>query len=79
MEKKILTSAELLKDRHWTKFLKRLPLGTTDWRIDEYRDFISLRTTASILSNKTERRYSIKQDKDDPSVYNISVEEQPND
>lgn len=36
---------------------------------------LSLRTTASILSKKSSRKYSIRQDKKDTSVYNITVEE----
>jgi hypothetical protein len=71
----MLTLAELLSGRHWSGFLRRLPVGTTDWRVENYRDFISLRTTASILSKKSSRKYSIRQDKKDTSVYNITVEE----
>ena len=74
MEKdKKYTSAELLAERKWTEFLKSLGLGVNGWRITDYRDFISLRTVASILSNKTERAYSLRQDEQDKTIYNIEV------
>ena len=74
-EEKIMTSAELLAERRWTDFLKKIPVGTSDWRIADYRDFVSLRTVASILSNKDDcdRTFSIKQDKEDKTIYNIEV------
>ena len=68
-----MTSAELLAERKWTDFLKRIPVGKSDWRISNYRDFISLRTVASILTKNTERTYSLLQDKADKTVYNIEV------
>lgn len=75
-EKKIFTPSELLAARKWTDFLHSLSVGTTAWRITEYRDFISLRTTASILTGreKPERTYSIIQDRDDNTVFRITVE-----
>ena len=77
-ERKILTPSELLAARKWTDFLHSLSTGTTAWRITDYRDFISLRTTASILTGKEkpERTYSIIQDKDDKTVFRITIEKQ---
>ena len=74
-EEKIMTSAELLAERKWTEFLKQIPEGKSDWRITDYRDFVSLRTVASILSNKADcdRVFSIKQRKDDKTIYIIEV------
>ena len=73
MEKIIKTSYELLAERSWTEFLKSLPFATTLWRIENYRDFISLRTTASILSRDSGRRYSLRQDSKDSTLYHIDV------
>lgn len=80
-EKKIFTPSELLAARKWTDFLHSLSVGTTAWRITEYRDFISLRTTASILTGKEkpERTYSIIQDKGDNTVFRITVERERQD
>lgn len=80
-EKKILTPSELLQARKWTDFLQSLSFGTTAWRITEYRDFISLRTTASILTGreKPERTYSIIQDRGDNTVFHITVEKERKD
>lgn len=74
-DKKILTPGELLDARKWTDFLHSLSQGETVWRITEYRDFISLRTTASILTGREKpgRTYSIIQDRDDRTVYRITV------
>ena len=75
MDKAILTPSELLAKRSWTRFLESLPIGELTWRISDYRDFISLRTTASILSNRegAVRTYSIYESKEDRTIYNISV------
>jgi len=72
---KIRTSAELLADREWTEFLKRIPFGTTDWRIENYRDFVSLRSIASMLSKRDDcdRKFSLKQSPEDKTIYNIIV------
>lgn len=80
-EKKILTPSELLSARKWTDFLHSLSFGTTAWRITEYRDFISLRTTASILTGreKPDRTYSIIQDRGDNTVFHITIEKERTD
>ncbi len=74
-EEKIMTTAELLAARKWTRFLKQLPDGRTDWRITDYRDFVSLRTVAALLGAKAEydRTFSFKQNKEDDTVYIIEV------
>lgn len=66
---------EHFDNMHWTAFLKSLPIGTTTWLIEKQRSLNSLRTTAPMLSKKSSRKYSIRQDKKDTSVYNITVEE----
>ena len=70
-----MTSAELLAERKWTEFLKSLSFGLSDWTITDYRDFISLRTVASIMGNKEdcEKTFSIKQSKREKTVYIIDV------
>lgn len=70
-----MTSAELLADRKWTEFLKRIPVGKSDWRISDYRDFVSLRTIASMMGSKSEcdRTFSIKQSDKDKTIYIIEV------
>ena len=75
MESKVKTPYELLAERSWTEFLKSLPVATTSWRIEDYRDFVSLRTTASILSNKegADRSFSLIQNKSDKTIYEIEV------
>lgn len=72
-----MTPSELLAARKWTDFLHSLSVGTTTWRIAEYRDFISLRTTASILTKaeKPERTYSIRQDREDNTVFRITIKD----
>ena len=71
-----MTPSELLAARKWTDFLHSLSVGTTTWRITDYRDFISLRTTASMLTKKEKpgRIYSIKQDGGDNTIFRITVE-----
>lgn len=75
-EEKIKTSAELLAERKWTEFLKKIPVGTSDWRIADYRDFVSLRSVASMLGKKgdCDRAFSITQRRDDKTIYDITVE-----
>ena len=76
-EEKIKTSAELLAERKWTEFLKKIPVGTSDWRIADYRDFVSLRSVASMLGGKKgncDRTFSITQRRDDKTIYDITVE-----
>lgn len=75
-EEKIKTSAELLSERKWTEFLKKIPVGTSDWRIADYRDFVSLRSVASMLGKKEDcdRTFNINQSREDKTVYNIKVE-----
>lgn len=75
-EEKIKTSAELLAERKWTEFLKKIPVGTSDWRIADYRDFVSLRSVASMLGKKEDcdRTFSITQRRDDKTIYDITVE-----
>lgn len=79
-EEKIMTSAELLAARKWTRFLKQIPIGRSDWRITDYRDFVSLRTIAAMLGAKEDcdRTFSINQSKDDSTIYIIEVKEKPN-
>lgn len=79
-EEKIMTSAELLAARKWTRFLKQIPIGRSDWRITDYRDFVSLRTIAAMLGGKNDcdRTFSITQRKDDSTVYIIEVKEKSN-
>ena len=74
-EEKIMTSAELLAERKWTDFLKKIPVGSSDWRITDYRDFVSLRSVASMMGKKAEcdRTFSIKQSKEDETIYIIEV------
>lgn len=74
-EEKILTSAELLAERKWTEFLKRIPVGKSDWRISDYRDFVSLRSVASMMGSKAEydRTFSIRQSDADKTIYIIEV------
>ena len=75
-EEKIMTSAELLAERKWTEFLKKIPVGSSDWRIADYRDFVSLRSVASMMGKKDscDRTFSINQSKDDATIYIITVE-----
>ncbi len=74
MDKKKLTPAELLAARKWMDFLRSLPLGESLWRIESYRDFVSLRSSASILTKGGyENKFSINQDKEDSSVYRITT------
>lgn len=56
----IKTSTELLAAGKWTKFLKSLPFGLTDWEVKNYKDVMKLRVTASGLTNNGDRTYSIK-------------------
>lgn len=75
-EEKIMTTAELLAARKWTRFLKQLPDGRTDWRITDYRDFVSLRTVAALLSMEKsdyDRKFSFEQSKEDKTIYVIEV------
>lgn len=74
-EEKIFTSAELLAERKWTEFLKRIPVGKSDWRISDYRDFVSLRSVASMMGSKAEcdRTFSIRQSDADKTIYIIEV------
>lgn len=74
-EEKIMTSAELLAERKWTEFLKKIPVGFSDWRISDYRDFVSLRSIASMMGKKEscDRTFSIYQSKEDDTIYIIEV------
>ena len=73
-EKKVQTPGELLAERKWMDFLRSLSVGDTVWRVENYRDFISLRTSASILTNKGYAyKFSIKQSAEDPTVYTITT------
>lgn len=56
----IKTSTGLLAAGKWTKFLKSLPYGLTDWEVGNYKDVMKLRVTASGLTNNGDRTYSIK-------------------
>lgn len=56
-EKKNQTPEELIAERNWMPFLETLPVGTTPWTIADYKDFVSLRTTASILTNREAHKY----------------------
>ena len=74
--KKILTPAEHLAERSWTKFLESLPFGDNQpWRIENYRDFISLRSTASILTNRkgATRFYYLRESNEDNTIYLVTV------
>ena len=77
MEKEIIKSAELLAAGKWTQFLKSLTVGELPWRIEKYRDFISLRTTASILSHDDTfpYKFNIWEDKDNGTIFHIKVSE----
>lgn len=79
-EEKIMTTAELLAARKWTRFLKQLPDGRTDWRITDYRDFVSLRTVAAMLGKKDEfdRTFSINQSREDKTIYIIEAKPKKN-
>lgn len=79
-EEKIKTSAELLAERRWTDFLKRIPDGKSDWRIADYRDFVSLRTVAAMLGKKDEydRTFSINQSREDKTIYIIEAKPKKN-
>ena len=72
-----LTPAELLAARAWTDFLKSLPVGEMPWRIEKYRDFISLRTTASTLSTTPDfpYRFNLWEDRFDSTIFHIKVSE----
>ena len=74
-EEKIKTSAELLAERKWTEFLKKIPVGKSDWSITDYRDFVSLRSVASMMGKKDscDRTFSIKQSDDAETIYIIEV------
>lgn len=73
-EKRVQTPGELLAERKWMDFLRSLSVGETRWRVENYRDFVSLRTSASILTNKGyAHRFSIKQSAEDPTVYTIKT------
>lgn len=62
---------ELIAAKKWMGFLEAIPVGMTPWVIEDYRDFVSLRTTASILSNRAGHnyRYSITQNAMDKTEY----------
>lgn len=73
-EKRVQTPGELLAERKWMDFLRSLSIGETRWRVENYRDFVSLRTSASILTNKGYAyRFSIKQSAEDSTVYTIKT------
>lgn len=68
----INTSNELLSAGRWTQFLESLPLGITDWMLDNYKDLLKIRVTASMLTTgeRSKRAYSVKVSKDnDLKVY----------
>lgn len=73
-EKRIITSEELIAQKKWMLFLETLPVGTTPWTIADYKDFVSLRTTASILSNREGHKfkYSITKNAIDPTQFFIA-------
>ena len=72
----LMAAQEHLDARKWTRFLMSLPFGTEEWEIPEYRDFISIRTTASIISSNTDsdRSFSINQSGKDNKRFLITVE-----
>lgn len=71
MDNKEKTAGEWFALRKWTKFLGALPYGTTDWVITNYKDFLSLRSVASMT--KSDREYSIKVSKNDGTRIFIEV------
>jgi len=76
MDKKKLTPAELLSARKWMDFLRSLTPGESVWRIENYRDFVSLRSSASILTKGGYKyKFSIIQDKDEQTIYHITTSE----
>lgn len=68
-------SAELLSAGKWTQFLESLAVGLTDWTLDNYKDLLSLRVTASILNKRVSclRAYSIKVSKENDLKIYIEV------
>ena len=56
-------SAELLSAGRWTHFLESLPIGVTDWEVENYKDLVKIRVTASMLAKGGDRSYSIKTSK----------------
>ena len=74
-EKRVQTPGELLAERKWMDFLRSLSVGETRWRVENYRDFISLRTSASILTNKNKYayRFNFTQSAEDPTVFTITT------
>ena len=74
-EKRVQTPGELLAERKWMDFLRSLSVGDSVWRVENYRDFISLRTSASILTNKNKYayRFNFTQSSEDPTVYTITT------
>lgn len=72
--KKIQTPEELIAAKKWMPFLESIPVGTTPWTIEDYRDFVSLRTTASILTNRDGHKhiYSITKNAIDPTQFFIT-------
>ena len=79
-EEKIMTSVELLAERKWTEFLRKIPVGDSHWRIANYRDFVSLRSVASMMGKKKDcdRFFHIKQSRGDNAIYTVTVELKPN-
>ena len=62
---------DFIAAKKWMRFLESIPVGTSPWKIEDYRDFISLRTTASILTNRAAHgyTYSITQNTMDKTEY----------
>ena len=72
---------EWLAERKWTGFLMRVPLRTTkDYPVENANDAMSIRSTASMLSNQDgcDRTFSVTIDFDKKKVY-VTAKKKTND
>lgn len=67
---------EWLAERKWTGFLMRVPLRTTkDYPVDNANDAMSIRSTASMLTNSDgcDRSFSVTVDFSQMKVYVTAI------
>lgn len=74
-EKKTLTTKELLAEGKWKQFLESLSYGIADFVVEDYKDIMNLRVTATGLNKNPEekRKYSIMTAKDNGLKIYVSV------
>ncbi len=70
------TADEWFKERGWTGFLMRIPLGrTVKKQLDSTRDLLSLRAIAGSLSSNSscKRKFSVTTDAVDESIVFVTA------